>query len=69
LAIEKLGSDIRLRFNTVLGKTYGVDSENNLNGSWSSLMNNIAGTGSGIQAVDAGGANQPRRFYRAVLLP
>ncbi|MBI3851466.1 MAG: CSLREA domain-containing protein [Verrucomicrobia bacterium] len=68
-SIEKLGDDIRLRFNTVLGRTYGVDSENNLDGSWSTLTNNIPGDGSSVQAVDTGTANVPRRFYRAVLLP
>jgi len=69
LALEKVGSDIRLRFNTMLGRNYRLDSEDNLNNSWTVLSNNITGDGSAKQAQDAGAANLPRRFYRGVLLP
>jgi hypothetical protein len=67
--IEKAGADIRLRFNTLFGKTYAVESEDNLDGSWGTLTNNIPGTGSAIQTQDLGAATLPRRFYRAVQLP
>jgi CSLREA domain-containing protein len=67
MAIEKVGSDIRLRFNTVLGRTYQVESEDNLDNSWTVLTTNIIGDGSSVQAIDAGAANLPKRFYRAVL--
>lgn len=67
-SIEKVGDDIRLRFNTLFGRTYAVESEDNLDDSWSPLTNNIPGTGGGFQALDASAANQPRRFYRGVML-
>ena len=69
LSPEKIGGDIRLRFNTLFGRTYRLESEDNLDNSWSALTNNIPGTGSAIQALDTGAATLPRRFYRAVQLP
>ena len=69
ITIEKAGADIRLRFNTLFGKTYAVESETNLDGSWGTLTNNIPGTGGAVQVQDLGAANLPRRFYRAVQLP
>ncbi len=68
-AIEKMGSDIRLRFNTVLGRTYQLESEDEVTGPWSMLSNNITGDGSAKQALDTGAAGLPQRFYRAVQLP
>ena len=67
-AIEKVGPDIRLRFNTVLGRTYQVESEDEITGPWSVLSNNITGEGSSVQALDSGAATLPRRFYRGVML-
>jgi len=37
--------------------------------SWIPLTNIVTGTGGNVQPVDAGGASQPQRFYRAVQLP
>jgi len=68
VAIEKVGGDLRLRFNTLYGRTYAVESEDNLDNSWSTLSNNIPGTGGSAQAEDIGAGNLPRRFYRGVLL-
>ena len=67
LAPEKIGGDIRLRFNTLFGRTYRLESEDNLNNSWSTLTNNISGTGGALKALDTGAANLPGRFYRAVM--
>ena len=65
---EKVGPDIRLRFNTVLGRTYQVESKDEITGLWNVLSNNITGDGSAKQALDTGAASLPRRFYRGVML-
>ncbi len=69
LAPEKIGSDIRLRFNTLFGYTYRLESEDDLDNSWSVLSNNITGDCSAKQALDTVAATLPRQFYRAVLVP
>lgn len=38
-------------------------------GSWTTVQDNIAGTGGTLQIADAGAATQPKRFFRFVLLP
>jgi parallel beta-helix repeat protein len=67
--IQKIGPDIRLFYSSMLGRTYRLESAEDLTGTWSVLTNDVSGTGRLLQAVDAGGATLPRRFYRAVLLP
>lgn len=67
MAIEKIGADIRLRFNTVFGRSYFLENEDGLAGPWSVMATNIIGDGSSVQAIDAGAASLPHRFYRAVL--
>jgi hypothetical protein len=67
-AMAKAGDDIRLRFNTVRGRTYQVASENAISGPWTVLSNDITGDGSSKQALDARAANLPDRFYRGVML-
>ena len=64
-AIAKSGDDILLNFTAVFGRNNEIDSENNLNGSWTMVTHNVAGSGGVMQAVDAGEANQRQRFYRA----
>jgi hypothetical protein len=68
-AIAKAGNDILLNFTTVFGRNYQIDGKNNLGGSWTMVTNNIPGSGGVVQAVDAGGAGQSQRFYRATQLP
>jgi len=66
MPIEKVGNDIRLRFNTVMGMTYRIEYKDSLENPWTTLFDNIPGTGSALQAVDVGAASLPRRFYRVV---
>ncbi|HEY9174332.1 MAG TPA: choice-of-anchor Q domain-containing protein [Verrucomicrobiae bacterium] len=68
-APERVGSDVRLRFNTLFGRNYGVESKDNIEDMWSVLMNNIPGTGGALLPVDIGAAALPHRFYRAVQSP
>jgi len=46
-----------------------LESEGNLDNSWTTLSNNIAGTGGANQTLDAGLSNLPQQFYRVALLP
>jgi len=64
------GSNLVVSFPTVSGKSYRVERSDTLaNGSWTTLSDNIAGTGGVLQVTDVGAASQPKRFYRVVLLP
>jgi hypothetical protein len=67
---QPVNNDVQVSFATVAGKTYRVErSDTSPAGPWSTVRNNIAGTGGVVQVLDAGGASQPKRFYRVVLLP
>ncbi len=62
------GNDLLVSFPTVLGKTYRLDCSATLQvGSWTTVQDNISGTGLAIQVTDPGGATQPVRFYRLVV--
>jgi len=64
------GSDLVVSFPTVTGKFYRVERSDTLaNDSWTTLRDNISGTGEVLQVTDAGAASQAKRFYRIVLLP
>ncbi len=65
----KTGGDIWLSFNSILGRTYRVESTDQLPPIWNELTNGVIGTGGRFQALDGGAASLPQRFYRTVLLP
>jgi len=60
------GNNMVVTFNSVIGITYIVEKTTNLGSgaSWSTVMDNITGTGSGISVTDAGAAALSRCFYR-----
>ncbi|MEO7934381.1 MAG: autotransporter-associated beta strand repeat-containing protein [Chthoniobacterales bacterium] len=63
------GNDMVISFPTVSGKVYRVERSDTLqSGSWTTVQDNLAGTGGVVQVTDAGGAMQGKRFYR-VLIP
>lgn len=66
---EAAGAEVQVGFNSVLGRNYRLESEGNLDNSWTTLSNNIAGTGSANQTLNAGATSLPRQFYRLKLLP
>jgi hypothetical protein len=66
---EISGAKVRVGFNSVLGRNYRLESEGNMDISWTTLSNNIAGTGSAVQKVNAGTTSLTRQFYRVELLP
>jgi len=69
-ALTISGSDYQVSFLSVVGKTYRVERSDTLQaGSWTTLQDNIAGTGGTVLVTDGGAAAQPKRFYRIVLIP
>ncbi|MCG3148080.1 MAG: hypothetical protein PCFJNLEI_01522 [Verrucomicrobiae bacterium] len=68
--VELSGADAVVRFTSLSNHTFRVAATTNLTGgSWLTLTNALAGTGSIMEIVDPGGALPPRRFYRVELLP
>jgi hypothetical protein len=61
---------VRLRLNTVLGVRYAVSASSVIPaGGWSLVATNVWGHPDSIEILDAAGAGQPRRFYRAQVIP
>ncbi|MDB6005462.1 MAG: hypothetical protein JWR15_2449, partial [Prosthecobacter sp.] len=64
------GANIGITFPTLTGRTYKVESNDTLIATWTTVQQNIPGTGSPRTVNDTGAAAQPRRFYRVtVTLP
>jgi hypothetical protein len=70
-SIERLGSDITLKFRTSLGQRYYVESSPDLSpGSWSVIGNLLVGNGQEYTVADVGaGISSNKRFYRVNQLP
>jgi autotransporter-associated beta strand protein len=67
--MQASGNDMVVSFPTVVGKTYRVERSDTLqSSSWTTVQDNIIGTGSIMQATDTSGALQPKRFYRIMVL-
>jgi CSLREA domain-containing protein len=66
--LGKTGGDIWLSFNSMFGRTYRVESTDELPPTWNVLTNGLPGTGGPFQVLDGGAASLPQRFYRTVLL-
>ena len=65
--LDASGTAVRIWFDTTSGKHYAVEWRNSLtSGSWSSLTNNVPGTGGPIFIADPDALAQPRRFYRMI---
>lgn len=64
------GADFVVSFPTVVGMKYRVEKRDAMDtGSWTTLQDNIDGTGGIIPINDPGAATLPKRFYRVRLLP
>jgi len=63
LSMERTGADAAVSFASVAGKSYRVEWSDDLE-TWTTLQENIAGTGGGMTITDTGGGNSPPRFYR-----
>src|ERR1035437_4915120 len=59
------GPDVKISFTTTNGVSYTVEYENDLvTGSWSTLTNNIPGTGGIITITDPRAVALPQRYYK-----
>lgn len=67
-SIKKSGGNVELTFSSMFDRYYRLEWASDLAGPWNVLTNGVPGTGSYLQALDAGGATEPKRFYRGVLL-
>jgi T5SS/PEP-CTERM-associated repeat protein len=68
-SIMTVGADVKITFTTGSSAPYAVDFSTNLvAGGWSTLSNNITGTGAAITVTDTSAALQARRFYRVRLV-
>jgi len=64
-AVERVGPDIQIRFNTLCTRTYSVyRSEDLAAGAWTFLTSGRAGADGLVTVSDPGAASLPRRFYR-----
>jgi hypothetical protein len=62
------GADVQITLATGSNRLYRVDWTSNLvNAVWTTLTNNVAGTGGSVTVIDPGAATQPERFYRATV--
>ena len=62
------GNDMVLEFGTVSGRTYRLERSLTLEaGSWTTVQDDIVGTGGVIEVTDADAALHARRFYRIVV--
>ncbi len=63
--IQCNGTNVSFNFTSAPLGLYSVQWSSNLApGSWNTLTNNVAGTGSNVQVADPAPATQPVRFYR-----
>ena len=64
------GTDARVSFTTVAGRSYRVEwSDNPVSGVWSAVTTNVSGNGGVVQVTHGNGAGARSRFYRAAVLP
>jgi astacin (peptidase family M12A) len=70
ISIDRSASNPRINLTSVAGKTYRLEYRDDLiAGSWSTLVDQIFGTGAAIQIIDPSAAGVSKRFYRAVVVP
>jgi hypothetical protein len=68
--MDKVGTAMRVSFPSVNGKTYRLESRDDLSsGSWSVLTDQVFGTGNTLQITDPSAAGVTKRFYRVVVEP
>ena len=67
--ISVAGDDVLISLATGSNRVYRVDYATDIAvGDWTTVTNNVAGTGGIVTVADPGAALLPERFYRAVLL-
>jgi hypothetical protein len=70
VASARNGNDFVIGFATVVGQQYRVEQTSDFtSGAWSTLADNINGTGGSIPITDFGATSAAQRYYRIVILP
>lgn len=64
--MQRSGNDMLVQFPSVVGKTYHVERSSNLT-SWTTVVDNLAGTGNTLQAVHTGAFSLGQQFYRVTV--
>ncbi len=69
-AVQIIGPDVQISLTTGSNRLYRVDRISDLvTGVWTTVTNNILGTGGSVPVIDPGAAtNQVMQFYRATIL-
>ena len=69
-AINVTEADTRVSFPTALDKTYHLESTGSLHSpNWTSVTQNVAGTGGDIEIINPGGATNAANYYRIRITP
>jgi len=69
-AADFAGTDFQVQFTTASNQLYLVEMTDSLdNPSWTTLTNNVPGTGGTVTVTDPDAASQTNRFYRVRQLP
>ncbi len=64
------GNDVLITVSTVIGKTYRLETSTTLeNTSWQAIGDPVTAVGTSTVFTASNGAGQPRRFYRARVVP
>ncbi len=69
-SVDRIGNDLRLRFTSVLGTNYLVQTKSDLSlTNWTTLAGSVAGNGGAAQTTQTNAFTQPKQFYRVHLQP
>ncbi len=69
-SVAALGTNVVVSFTSVAGKLYRFESAENLvTNVWTTVTNNVHGTGAIVPVTDLGAASLTNRFYRVRLVP
>lgn len=69
-AVTRAGSDLHISLTTATNRLYRLDRRDDLAaGSWTTMTNNLPGTGGTVTITDPAAAGLPQRFYRVELNP
>jgi hypothetical protein len=61
------GTNVVIRFSTIVGGHYAVQASGGLTGSWTDELTGIPGTGASVTATNFGGATFLPGFFRIKL--
>jgi glucose/arabinose dehydrogenase len=65
-----VGQSFRLTFTSMVGKLYRVErSATLLPGSWTTLADEVPGTGAAVEVIDSSAGSLTQSFYRVVIAP